>query len=592
MTQAVVRDLQKNRFKMWVILLSMAAVLYAKKENPVITGINTFESKDRHGIIINATEPLEYKITSSQSPPQVLIEFKNVKYGMEGAFVKYIHLPPVYRVEARAMLSGGDKVQIRFDMDRIVDIQVDRNGTNLIFSWVPTAVERERRARARQVNQFDITVSINFKEAELINVLRLIAKQNNLNIIAGEEVVGTVTANLKDVSLGDALDALLKVNNYDWFLKENIIVVKPMDQQLEGELETRIYKLEYVDAGALSAALSNVLSQKGKVQVFSKVLTGGASGGASSGGGAAGGGGGAAGGGALAALAGAAGGGGGAAGGGGGAAGGGTGGSGGSTDILLVSDLHNNFNEIERVIDQLDQPIPQINISVKFIETNLDMNERLGINWNMRASLVGGDQGTAGTFPIGKWKNLSLATLDVLSFTAILDILSSDNQTRLIQEPQVTTAENMMANVSVGTTYPVTVPTAEGGLAGTQPVTFQDQDIQINLSVQPKINEKVFITMSINAVVQALVGFTGPNADRPIISERTTTTQVRVRNGETLLIGGLIFEQEDQSLTKLPLLGNIPLIGGLFRNKSEVTKQRELLIFITPNIVSDTLTQP
>lgn len=590
MRQGKIREFLKRRLLLWAVLLTIATALHAKKENPVITGINTFESKDRHGIIVNASEPLEYKITSSQSPPQVLIEFKNVKYGMDGAFVKYIHLPPVYRVEARAIRSGGDRVQIRFDMDRIVDVQVDRNGTNLIFSWVPTAVERERRARARQVNQFDITVSINFKEAELINVLRMIARQNNLNIIAGEEVVGTVTANLKDVSLGDALDALLKVNNYDWFLKENIIVVKPMDQQLEGELETRIYKLEYVDAGAVSTALSNVLSQKGKVQVFSKVLTGGASGGAAGGGASGGGGGG--GGGALGGLEAALGGGGGGGAAGGGAGGGGGGGSGMSTDILLVSDLHNNFNEIERVIDELDQPIPQINIAVKFIETNLDMNERLGINWNMRASLVGGDQGTASTFPIGKWKSLSLATLDILSFSAILDILSSDNQTRLIQEPQVTTAENMLATVSVGTTYPVTVPTAEGGLAGTQPVTFEDQDVQINLSVKPKINEKVYITMSINAVVQALVGFTGPNADRPIISERTTTTQVRVGNGETLLIGGLIFEQEDHSVTKLPLLGNIPLIGGLFRNKSDVTKQRELLIFITPNIVSDTYTQP
>ncbi len=568
------------------LLIFCFSPLFAK-DDPVFKNINTFESADRLGIIVYGSEPLKYKIMSSQSPPEVVITFQDVDFGMGGAFVKYIHLPPVYRVEARVSLGHQKEVEVRLFMDRLVEIKGDRNGTNLIFSWVPTQIERKKRVETRRVNQFDITVSINFKDAELIDVLRLIAKQNSLNIIAGEDVVGTVTANLKDVSLGDALDALLKVNGYDWFLKENIVVVKPQDKELQGELETRVYKLEYVDAGAVATALTNVLSKKGKVQIFSKVLAGGASGagGASSTGGAAGG---AAGGGAAAGLAGALGGGGvgGATGGAQGGATGGAGtGSGVSTDILLISDLHNNFPVIEDIIKKLDQPIPQINIAVKFIETNLDMNERLGINWNMRASLVGGDQGSG--FPIGKWKSLSLATLDVLSFSAILDVLSSDNQTRLIQEPQITTADNTLATVSVGTNYPVAVPSSTGGLVGTQPVTFENQDIQIKLNVKPHINEKVFITMNINAVVQALVGFTGPNADRPIISERTTTTQVKVGNGETLLIGGLIFEQEAHNESRVPLLGRIPLLGRLFRNTADDTKQRELLIFITPNIVSD-----
>lgn len=572
-------------------MLLLVTVCYAKND-PVIEGINTFESKDRHGIIVSASEPLEFRIESRQSPPQVDILFENVVYGMKGEFLKYIHLPPVYRVQARTSLAGNRQVRIRLDMDRLVEVKADRNGTNLIFSWVPTVTEIQQRARVREVNQFDITVTLNFKDAELVNVLRLLSKQNGLNIIAGEDVTGRVTANLQDVSLGDALDALLKVNGYDWFIKENIIVVKPQDMELQGELETRIYKLEYVDAGAIAVALTNVLTEKGKVQIFSKVIAGGAAGAGGAGGatGGAAGGGGAGGG--ISALVGLAGGGAGGAGGGtagaGGAAGGAAGGIG--TDILLVSDLHNNFSEIERVINELDQSIPQINIAVKFIETNLDLEERLGINWNLRASLMGGEQSKG--FPIGKWKSLSLATLDVLSFTAILDILSSDNQTRLIQEPQVTTADNTMASVTVGTTYPVTVPAAEGGLAGTQPVTFEDQEIKISLNVKPRINEKIFITMNISAQVQALVGFAGPNADRPIVSERTTTTQIRVGNGETLLIGGLIFEEEGQAVSKLPLLGSIPLIGGLFRNKSEVTKQRELLIFITPNIISDNTDTP
>lgn len=431
--------------------------------------------------------------------------------------------------------------------------------------------------QTRPLKSIDTTVSLNFKDARIIDILRLLSVQNNLNIIAGEDVKGEVTVSLNDVGLGTALDAILKVNGYDWFMQENIIVIKPADQEMSGELTTRIYKLNYVDASAMSVALSNVLTDKGKVQIFSPILftSGAGTGRGGAGTGATG---------AGQALPGAL------SGGqsGAGNVGGGQGGGGLSATHLLVTDLLSNFTHIEEVITNLDKQIAQINIAVKFIESKLSTEEKLGINWDMRASLIA-PSAAAGTEGLsignlGKWSSLKIATLSVPLFTALMEILSSDDDTRLLQEPQVTTMDNTIANVSIGTTIPILVPQTEGGLIGTQPVTYEDQEITITLTVQPRINEDRFISMNVQASVQALVGYT-PGGERPIVSERSTSTQVMVSNGETLLIGGLIFEQKIESEDRVPVLGNLPLIKRLFSQKTTISEQRELLIFITSNIV-------
>lgn len=414
---------------------------------------------------------------------------------------------------------------------------------------------------------FQATVSLNFKNAKLVDILRLLAIQHELNIISAEDVTGEVSVSLTDVNLGAALDAILKVNDYDWFLQDNIIVVKKTSKELVGELTTRIYKLNYVDASAVATALTNVLTPKGKVQVFSPVMKGGLFGG---GGQTSLGGGGGSGGGLL-----------------GGSIGGqgsqrGIAGQRGSMDHILVTDYFSNFPNIDKIISQLDKQIPQINIAVKFIETTLSAQERLGINWSMRSSLTLTQ--TSNILKDISWKTMRMATLTPPIFSALMEILSSDGSSRLLQEPQVTVKDNMMANITVGTTIPILVPQPEGGLAGTSPFTFQNEEINITLSVLPRINEGKYISMDVQADVRALIGYT-TQGERPIISTRTANTSVMVRDGETLLMGGLIFDQIIETNTKFPLLSKIPLIKLLFKHKSVDIEQRELLLFITPNII-------
>jgi general secretion pathway protein D len=178
--------------------------------------------------------------------------------------------------------------------------------------------------------------------------------------------------------------------------------------------------------------------------------------------------------------------------------------------------------------------------------------------------------------------SLNLYAFSLPAFESVLEMLASDSETRLIQEPQITTKNNTVATFKVGTTYPVLTTTAT---EISQTTSFEDKEINIILKVQPRINEEQYISLDISTTVQALVGFSGPNSDIPIISERATTTHVRVEDQKTLMIGGLIFDQTIETNKKIPFISSIPLLGKLFTHTTYTTEQRELLIFITPSII-------
>ena len=259
-----------------------------------------------------------------------------------------------------------------------------------------------------------------------------------------------------------------------------------------------------------------------------------------------------------------------------------------TADHILVTDIYSNFGLIDQIIEDLDIRVPQINISVKFIETKLNVNERLGIDWTLRSEMIGPVPNEGSTpidfenFKLYDSNNLSLFSFSLPVFESLLEMLSSDSETKLIQEPQITTKNNTTATFKVGTKYPVIVTqTTEIS----QTTSSEDKEISIILNVQPRINDDKFISMDLTAMVQALVGFAGPNNDQPIISDRTSTTHVRVEDQKTLMIGGLIFDQAIEENKKIPFISSIPLLGKLFTHTTYTTEQRELLIFITPSII-------
>jgi len=538
------------------LFLIYASVLFGK-DIPQLLDIYTTENENSHTLVMEFNKGnFEYVTTESFAPPSISILFKNLNWN-RGNFIKKSNLGPLYQYGITIPRNSNQKeinkiLQLKMDFNRVPDYLVKiepPKGKNkkhkLKVTWVKNKKKKSPRYNQPQTNRLpESRVSLNFQAAKLVNVVRMLVSQDNYNLIMGEEVQGEVTMNLNDVSLETALDGILHVNNYEWFMQDNIIVVQPMTtkQTMSGELMTRMFRLNYTTGTMISEAVKEVLTPRGKIKALSSTAS--------------------------------------------------TNVEPGEKDILMVTDMPTNFALIEGVIRSLDIQTEQINIAVKFIETTLRHDEIIGVDWDMRESmsLINSGADTSNSFDLGYLmmgdQTMNFATLSKPVVSAILSLLANDGSTKLLQEPQVTTMNNSPANILVGTTIPLLVPQGEGSVFGTNPYTYEDQHVNVSLDVLPRVNQEKIISMKIDAVVQAIIGFVGKD-QRPMISTRSTNTSVRVKHGETLLIGGLIFDTDQEIVSKVPLLGDIPLIKYLFRSSNKNREQRELLIFITPTVISN-----
>ena len=526
---------------------------------PELERLYTEEEEDVYVLIMEFSGAnFDYVINETFAPPSLSLLFKNVKWN-KGNFSKKGDQSPLYQYSLQIPRNVNqkevkEKIKIKMDFTRVPQYKIKmipakgENKHMLKIFWDKNSPKKKVSKQQNLALRLPPSrVSINFQDAKLVNAVRMLVSQDNLNLIMGDNIEGRVTVNLEDVSLETALDAILYVNNYEWFVQDNIIIVQPMTSKktLSGELLTRMFRLNYINGDMASEAIREVLSPRGKIRAISSTASSNL--------------------------------------------------DPGEKDIVLVTDLPNNFPLIDGVLKSLDIESDQINISVKFIETSLKHDEVIGINWDLREqmSIVKSlDTDTSTTFDLGYLtlgdQTMNFATLSRPIVSAILSLLANDGSTKLLQEPQITTANNSPANILVGTSIPVIVPQGEGSVFGTNPYTYENQQVNISLDVLPRVNNADVISMKIDAVVQDIIGFIGHD-QRPMISTRSTNTNVRVNNGETLLIGGLIFDSADEVNSKVPLLGDLPIIKRLFNYGSKDKEQRELLIFITPTIIrSDT----
>jgi len=386
-------------------------------------------------------------------------------------------------------------------------------------------------------------MSINMKDSDIKNILMLIGELTGLNIVISPAVQDTITATLENVSVKAALDAILKPNGYNYFVQENIIIVKGIDTEMVGELETVVVKLKYINSDDLSGALGAVMSSRGKLQSFTPLVTSQSTKGAS--------------------------------------------------NIIIISDVQENIVHILNMIDQLDVAIPNINIAVRFIETNLDTTRGHGIDWSRASVQLGGTTDTS--LSMLNLKNITIATLNPMQLASALRIMQARGQSKLLSSPQVTTLDNHEAETETVTTVYI-----EGNSNSSQNQRSQssnsfgniainqvsEKDIGIKLKVTPRINEGRKITLLVDATVEALLSAAEINTDKPRSTKRTVKTQVTVRDGDTAIIGGLIAENVLENKKFVPIISGIPFFGQIFQSTSIEKEQRELLIFITPNIIN------
>ena len=412
--------------------------------------------------------------------------------------------------------------------------------------------------------RYDLTqkMSINMKDSDIKNVLMLIGELTGLNIVVSPSVRDTITANLENVSVKAALDVILKPNGYSYFTQENIIIVKGADSEIVRELETVVLKLKYINSDDLSGPLQAVLSEQGKVQSFTPVVTA-------------------------------------------------TGG-GGVSNVIIISDVQERIPNILSMVEELDKPIANINISCRFIESGVDSAKGAGIDWSRNTPIfLGGSNDTSGTLWPFNLNDMTIATLNPFQFGQAWRLMQARGESKILASPQLTTLDNHAASTQITTTIYIegsvsnmgrsgsqnNIQTGGGGAtntntqyggynnmnANTRQIT--EKDVGIDLQVTPRINDENRITLLVNATVEALLSAAEVLTDKPRSTRRTVSTQVTVNAGDTVIIGGLIAENAIENRKFVPVLSDIPFIGKIFQSTSIDKEQRELLIFITPNVV-------
>ena len=416
--------------------------------------------------------------------------------------------------------------------------------TDPAYSIIDPSAQENERYRLQD------KMSINLKNSDIRNVLTMIGELTGLNIVISPNIEDTISANLENVTVQAALDAILKPNNYSYFVQGNIIIVKDLDTQLIGELESVVVRLKYINSNDLQAPLSTVLTSRGSIQSFLPVAT--------------------------------------------------LSGTTGPPNMAIISDVQENISRILSMVKQLDKPIANINISIKFIETQLDTSKAYGIDWTSNPVQLGSASDSV-SFPI-TMNNITIATINANQLSNALRIMQARGRSKLLSSPQVTTLDNHQAQTEVSTTVYIeglnTGASSGTGATGNTNTgnypgmgfygnmnTVQEKDIGIKLQVTPRINENQIITLLVDATVEALLSAAEITTDKPRSTKRSVKTQVSVYNGETVIIGGLIAENVIQNKKSVPILSGIPLLGYFFRTTSVSKEQRELLMFITPTIV-------
>jgi prepilin-type N-terminal cleavage/methylation domain-containing protein len=272
------------------------------------------------------------------------------------------------------------------------------------------------------------------------------------------------------------------------------------------------------------------------------------------------------------------------------------------TPVLIISELPHRFSSVLDLIESVDIPRPQFEIAVKFIETDIDDQSAYGFSWPTRITATVADytadnasasgngsaaRTPAAEYPIPDGKIWQFGTLSIDQVSGFLEALNQNGRAHLLSDPRVTVLENHQAQMKVTTTYPIqTLSRFSEGTIIQDIVEYQDLEIGITLTVVPRLNDDGRITLKVEPVVEEITGFTGvPGNERPITANRKVATSVRVADGETLIIGGLVRETDFTTESSVLLLGDIPILGALFKHKKVEKKKTDLLIFITPRIL-------
>jgi type IV pilus assembly protein PilQ len=405
-------------------------------------------------------------------------------------------------------------------------------------------------------------ISLSFQDIPVRTVLQIIADYNEFNLIISDTVTGNITLQLDGVPWDQALSIILKVKGLDKRMQGNILMVAPSDelaareaktlqakQQVEelAPLYSEYVQINYAKAAEFAELIKNndtsILSARGSVSVDER------------------------------------------------------------TNTLLIRDTAKSIEDIIRMISVLDISVRQVIIEARMVTVKDDMNEELGIRWGatntdgestVSGSMEGVDTARGGSVPnITDRLNVNLPVASPAGTIAfqvarlangtILDLelsaLEKENKGEVIASPRITTANQKEAYIEQG----VEIPYQEASSSGATSTQFRKAVLSLKVTPHITPDDKVILDL---VVTQDSVSSVSSGSS-PAIDTQRLATQVLVNNGETIVLGGIYQQSIVSTISKVPFLGDIPYLGLLFRTSSQLNEKKELLIFVTPRIVTE-----
>ncbi|HFC7603265.1 TPA: type IV pilus secretin PilQ [Neisseria meningitidis] len=413
-------------------------------------------------------------------------------------------------------------------------------------------------------------ISLDFQDVEIRTILQILAKESGMNIVASDSVNGKMTLSLKDVPWDQALDLVMQARNLDMRQQGNIVNIAPRDELLAKDKAFLQAEKDIADLGALYS--QNFQLKYKNVEEFRSILrldnadTTGNRNTLVSGRGSV-----------LIDPA---------------------------TNTLIVTDTRSVIEKFRKLIDELDVPAQQVMIEARIVEAADGFSRDLGVKfgatgkkklkndtsafgWGVNSGFGGDDKWGAETkinLPITAAAN-SISLVRAISSGALnLELSASESlsKTKTLANPRVLTQNRKEAKIESGYEIPFTVTSIANGSSSTN---TELKKAVLGLTVTPNITPDGQIIMTVKINKDSPAQCASGNQTILCISTKNLNTQAMVENGGTLIVGGIYEEDNGNTLTKVPLLGDIPVIGNLFKTRGKKTDRRELLIFITPRIM-------
>lgn len=405
-------------------------------------------------------------------------------------------------------------------------------------------------------------ISLDFQQADISNVLRLIAEVSGFNMVVGEGVKSKVTMKLVSVPWDQALDMILKMNGLGKIRQSNILwidslanIAKQQNEEASAkdakvkaeELVDRVFYIRNLPAMELMTSLRQYLGPRGLMQMSL------------------------------------------------------------GSNALIVRDTETKIGVMKQLVDGLDLEVPQVQIEARIVQADTTYSRSLGVQWgvqnvnqvgttgvaNFKSGVVGGFGDQVSSFLVNLPATVGgLTSTPGVGFTigktdgALLDMRLSAGEllglSKVIAAPKVTTLDKREAKISQGES----IPFQTTSLQGTQ-TTFVDANLELNVTPQITSRDPKEVGKQIMMKVRATRNAVGArsNPAGPSIDRRETNTQVIIRDGETMVVGGVFIDTQNNSVAGIPYLSRMPVLGWLFKQKTESVAKQELLIFLTPSIV-------